>query len=248
VRELFVVPLFCVLAGCSDDVQPATDTTPEPVPPPALSQWFAGGITGKTICFVGDSTTSNATALFDGLDKYSADGQPLHGVGAILNYGENGASLYAFLANQVVHGIDATLAANADLYVIGYGINDVRLGNTTEDQLVAMLTDTVDRIRAEVPNADIVLRMPNSLLTTDVNGYHYVQPNESAQAYSTLLHDAYLRLENRWSNVVVLDTQDIVFGTESLPSSPFMTDQLHPSADGYVALAQALVALIGVPP
>jgi len=225
---------------------------PSPAPPaassPALSHWLAGGVAGKTICFVGDSTTSNATALFDQLDgKFSAEDEPLHGVGPLLNFGENGASIYAFLANQVVHGIAATIAAHADLYVISYGINDVRLGNTNEDQLAAMLTDAVNKIRAAVPTADIVLRMPNSLLSQDINGYHYVSPNSSAQAYSTLLREAYLRLADQWPNVVVLDTQQLVFGTESLPTSLFMADQLHPSAVGYIMLADALVGVIAPP-
>jgi len=231
---------------------PPTASPPEPSPSPAsspaLSHWLAGGVEGKTICFVGDSTTSNATALFDQLEgKFGAEGEPLHGVGPILNFGENGASIYAFLANQVVHGITATIAADADLYVISYGINDVRLGNTSEDQLAAMLTDAVNKIRAAVPAADIVLRMPNSLLSQDINGYHYVNPNSSAQAYSTLLRNAYLRLDDQWPNVVVLDTQQLVFGTESLPTSLFMADQLHPSAVGYIMLADALVGAIAPP-
>ena len=246
-RALLILPALCVVAGCpKDDTQAAGGA---PAPPPALSHWFAGGIAGKTICFVGDSTTSNATALFDELNgKFSASGEPLHDVGAILNFGENGASLYAFMADQVVHGLTATVAERADLYVISYGINDVRLGNTTEDQLVSMLIETVNRVRTDIPSADIVLRMPNSLLSEDVNGYRYVQPNANAQAYSTLLRDVYLRLQNEWPNVVVIDTQQLVFGTQSLPASLFMADQLHPSATGYVLLAQALVDVIGPPP
>lgn len=211
-----------------------------------LSHWFAGGIAGKKLCLVGDSTTSNATALFNELGTtYKNPGEGLYGIGPILNFGENGASLAAFLSDIVGYGISATIAEQADLYVISYGINDVRLGYTSEDQLVALLVDAVDRIRAGAPNADIVLRVPNSLLTTDVDGFGFVQPNSNAQTYSTILHNAYLRLLNRWPNVVVFDAQEVVFGTVSLPASPLMINQLHPSSAGYTALAKALVYVIG---
>ena len=215
-------------------------------PDPHLSNWFANGISKKVICFVGDSTTSNATALFSEFSNfYVKEGQGLYGVGSILNYGENGASLAAFLADQVPYGISATIAAQADLYVLSYGINDVRLGQTTEAQLTALLTTAVNRIRAGVPKADIVLRMPNSFLSVDVDSYGFVQPNASAPAYSTILRNAYMQLQDHWSNVAVLNTQDDVFGRASLTSSPYMVNQIHPSDAGYVALAQDLVGLIG---
>ena len=231
------------------ETPPPEAPPPEAPPPRALTHWFAGGIAGKKICFIGDSTTKNALALFAELEgKYSANGEPLHGAGPILNFGENGASLYAFMTDQVVHGLTATIAEQADLYVLSYGINDVRLGYTTEDALVARLTSTVNRIRAEAPNADLVLRTPNSLLATDVNAYGYVQPNTNAQAYTTMLRSAYRRLEDAWPNVVVFDAQALVFGTESLPASLLMSDQLHPSPTGNTFLASALVEVIGEPP
>lgn len=241
---LCLLPILSLLAAC-----PRDDGDSQSAPTSTLSHWFAGGISGKTICLVGDSTTSHAVYFVDELStKYTADGQPLHGVAAILNYGENGASLAAFRADLVVHGLTATIAAHADLYVISYGINDVRLGSTTEDQLVQMLIDTVNQIRSSLPNADVVLRMPNSLLSEDVSGMGFVQPNANAQAYTDILRNSYLRLENQWPNVVVLDTQDLVFGTQALPSSPLMFDQLHPSAMGQVLLARALVDVIGEQP
>lgn len=235
---LKLIGFFVVIASLSGAGYQNTD--------PRLSRWFANGVVGKKICFVGDSTTSNATMLFKELnDFYTKEGEALYGVRSILNFGENGASLPYFLSDGVAHGLTATIAEQADLYVISYGINDVRLGETTESQLVNRLTSTVNSIRAGVPNADIVLRMPNSLLSADINGYGFVRPNNNAQTYSTLLRNAYKRLENQWDNVVVLDTQDRVFGFVSAPSSINMVDQLHPSSEGYVLLAGLLVDLIG---
>jgi lysophospholipase L1-like esterase len=216
-------------------------------PDPHLTNWFANGISKKVICIVGDSTTSDATASFSEFSNfYVKEGQGLYGVGSILNYGENGASLAAFLADQVPYGITETIAAQADLYVLSYGINDVRLGHTTEAQLTALLTTAVNKIRAGVPKADIVLRMPNSFLSVDMSNYGFVQPNAQAPAYSTILRNAYMHLQDHWTNVAVLNTQDDVFGRASLTSSPYMANQIHPSDAGYVALAQELVGLIGV--
>lgn len=213
----------------------------------SLSNWHKNGLSGKTICFVGDSTTSNASALFKELNGfYRKEGEALFGVGAILNYGENGSSLRAYLSDSVVHGITSTIARQADLYIISYGINDIRLGNTSEDQLVQLLRQAVVRIREGVPHADIVLRMPNSFLSSDLGGRGFVHPNSNAPSYSTMLRNAYKRLEGQWENVVVLDTQDEVFGRASPAISDLMGDQIHPSAVGYSALAKALVDLIGV--
>jgi lysophospholipase L1-like esterase len=258
VSILMPVLIILLLAGCGGGSGGGAEIVSDPVTSDPvvstptgelslnLSHWFANGLTGKKICLVGDSTTSNATALFNEFNNfYTKEGEALYGVDSVLNFGENGASLLAFLSDIVSHGITATIAAQADLYIISYGINDVRLGQTTEDQLVSLLEQAVDDIRAGVPNADIVLRIPNSLLSSDVNGYGYVQPNSNSQFYSTLLRNAYLRLANHWDNVVVLDTQNLIFGIESLPSSIYMADQLHPSSAGYVAIAKALVDVIG---
>jgi lysophospholipase L1-like esterase len=219
------------------------------VPDSHLSHWFAGGLNGKKIIFLGDSTTSNATNLFGELKNfYTKEGEGLYGIGIIENYGENGASLRAFLLDQVAHGITAAIAARADLYVISYGINDVRLGSTTEDELVSMLQTTVNRIRFSVPNADIVLRMPNSFLSLDINGNGFVKPVQKAPVYSTILRNAYKRLEYQWSNVALLDTQESLFGRVSPQASPYMWDQIHPSAVGYGEVAKMLVDLIGQKP
>jgi lysophospholipase L1-like esterase len=242
-QKLLPLTLALTLLGCMSgrSAMAAAD--------PHLSAWFANGLSGKTICLVGDSTTSNAVDLISELNNfYRKEGEGLYGVRTILNYGENGASLSAFLADGVVHGITTTISAQADLYVISYGINDVRLGQTTETQLTNLLIAAVNRIVAGVPKASIVLRMPNSFLSADVGGAGFVQPNSYAPAYSTMLRNAYARLRNRWSNVAVLDTQDAVFGRASTPSSPYMLNQVHPSSAGFVALTGSLVDLIGVRP
>lgn len=210
-----------------------------------LTHWFSGNVSGKTVCFVGDSTTQNATSLFSWLTSYAqVAGGGLNGV-TVLNYGENGASLEAFLSDSVTHGITATIAAKADLYVFCYGINSVRLGTDDLPTLEAAMDNAVNQIRAGVPNADIVLWGPNCFLTTDVNSNGYVVPNSSAQAYSDILYNAYASKIGKWPNVAVLQKQDGVFGRVCPATSIYMTDQLHPNTLGQQEETHQLVNYIG---
>jgi lysophospholipase L1-like esterase len=230
-----------VVSGDSKaDIQAANITIPQ------LNNWFDNGIEGKDIVFVGDSTTSHAIAMFSELNNfYVKEGEALYGMGAIRNLGSNGASLWAFLTDNIVYGITFSIFKDADLYILSYGINDVRKGQATEDQLVEMLREAVNRMRTALPHADFILRMPNSLLSTDVKELGYVQPNEYAQVYSEILRSAYLRLEGEWDNVIVFDSQAEIFGITALATSEYMSDQLHPSSAGYQLLAERIVEIIG---
>lgn len=220
-----------------------------------LGRWRRGGFAGKQVCFLGDSTTSNASALFTDLRGiHAAPGGALSTITTpasdILNYGENGASLAAFLSNSVTHGITNAIAAQADLYVFCYGINDVRLGATSQATLEARVISAVEQLRAGVPDADILLRVPNSLLTVDTGSNDFVSPEtaEAAQLYTDILRGAYLTMQNRWPNVLVWDAMAEIFGTISQASSIYMTDQLHPNNLGNQVLAAALAKQIGIVP
>lgn len=226
----------------------------------ALTRWFRGGIAGKTIVFLGDSTTSNAVYMFNRLTGYHNDpGGALYGVADadFVNQGNNGLSLEGYLAGSGgAYTLANAYAAAGDLYVISYGINDVRLGLTSQAQLTARLTTLVDLLRANVPNADIILRIPNPLLTEDVGGNHWVtsaggtvNPAGAAQDYTDRMYYAYKALENKWPNVVIWDTQRLVFGrvSDTLANSVYMVDQLHPNQLGYEALANSFASLFGIP-
>ena len=139
------------------------------------------------------------------------------------------------------------------LIVLCFGINDVRQGATTQAQLVAMLTRTVNRIRAVLPATDIVLLGPNSFLQDDPTGAALVSPATAAaaQSYSSLLYGAYEQLKNVWPNVLVLQKQDIFGKTcqtyAALGGSglSMMSDQLHPSLGAQTQMADWLAPLIG---
>ena len=140
------------------------------------------------------------------------------------------------------------------LIVLCFGINDVRTGATTQAQLVGLIRKAVDRIRAVLPQTDIVLWGPNSFLQDDVGGAGYISPNTAAaaQTYSTLLYGAYEQLKNTWPNVLVLQKQDILgktcatyaaLGASSATS--YMADQLHPGLGAQTQMADWLAPLIG---
>jgi lysophospholipase L1-like esterase len=212
--------------------------------PDPLARWRAGGPNGKTICFLGDSTTAVATNFHERLRTvHCAPGGVLAGA-ETLNYGDDGSTLAAFLADTREHGITVAIAAQPDLYVLCYGLNDVRREPLTMEQFRARIAEAIDRLRAGAPNADILLRTPNLMLSQNTSYYVYLQPDESAQVYTDRMRDAYLGLQGRWPNVLVWDAMAEVFGTESIPTHPLLADQLHPNAAGEIALADALVQVI----
>lgn len=215
--------------------------------PAYLDKWFAGGIKGKKIVFVGDSTTEYAYGLTRTMNYYTRRGRELAGA-AFLNYGVNGQTLAAWQADTTGrYGATGTIAQNADLYVLSYGINDVRTGAMTEDTLVTNLSAAVDSLRAN-GTSTVLLRMPPTFTTTDTGALGTVVPNSSAQAYSTLLRNAYIRVAAA-KGCALLDTQALVYGLTSKPDtqSPYMLNQIHPNDAGNIAVVRELVKMIGVP-
>jgi hypothetical protein len=215
--------------------------------PAYLDKWFAGGIRGKKIVFVGDSTTDFAYGLTRAMNYYVRRGRELAGV-AFLNYGVNGQTLATWQADTTSrYGVTGTVAQNADLYVLSYGINDVRTGAMTEDTLVTNLSTAVDSLRAN-GTSTVLLRVPPTFTTTDTGALGFVTPNSSAQAYSTLLRNAYTRVAAA-KGCALLDTQALVYGLTSKPDtqSPYMLNQIHPNDAGNTAVTRELVKMIGVP-
>ncbi len=210
-----------------------------------LARWRANGPDGKTICFLGDSTTAVALNFHERLRTvHCVPGGALAGA-KTLNYGDDGSTLSAFLSDTREHGITPAIAVQADLYILCYGLNDVRREPLTLGQFRARIAEAVDQLRAGAPNADILLRTPNPMLSRNTSYYVYLQPDESAQTYTDLMRNAYIGLRGCWPNVLIWDAMAEIFGTRSLPTHPFMADQLHPNAAGEIAMADALVRLIG---
>lgn len=210
---------------------------------PSLAKWLKGGISGKKIVLVGDSTTSNATALFTRLAYHQQVGGLLEGT-TILNYGNNGATVDAFMADGVTYGITAAIAAAADVYVFCYGINNVRLGSDNATTLEPKIKAAIDALRAGVPTTCILLREPNTFLTTDPTSSGFVSPLGSAATYSGYLGTVYNNLANYRPDVVLLSTRRLVFNTTPATSG-MMQDIIHPNDTGYIATADVIAAALG---
>lgn len=223
-----------------------------------LPNWKSGSLSGKKMAWVGDSTTESLETVSQNLNylvnNYMSAGGPLGGV-TLQWFGSNGNTLSNFIADSPDgDGINDVIAANPDLIVLSYGINDVRLGATTEAQLITLLKSAVTQLLDELPTCDIILRMPNSFLTTDVSSLGYVVPNASAQTYSDRIRNAYRSLRNKWPNVVLYDSQTSRFPETCPATFSNMADQVHPSicngypgasTGGYAGIIDDIVAICG---
>lgn len=75
----------------------------------------------------------------------------------------------------------------------------------------------MDTLRAN-GTSTVLLRMPPTFTATVTGALGFLSPNGSAQAYSTLLRNAYIRTAAA-KGCALLDTQALVFGITSLPDT-----------------------------
>jgi hypothetical protein len=243
----------CLDATCQHPLQNSPVAIPiiyRVIPLAGLNRWFQGGFAGKKVVAWGNSTVSNAVWFFQEFDTYTATGSLLAGLDPsdVLNYGNDGASLAALLAGLGPYPIAAVIAAQPDLLIMRSPlINDVRLGQTDLAQAKQLLREALDQITAGSPNTDILLTTENSLLTTDVGGHGYVQPNSAAQQYTDILRQAVLAMTGLYAHVEVYDIMALEYGTTCQASSPLMADQLHPNQAGQTQEADLVVKAVGLP-
>lgn len=208
----------------------------------------------KKICFIGDSTTDGpagaAQYLYECFNKYHLNsGDNLEGV-TIVDKGSSGNTCYNFINNKPAEkGIDACISEQADLYVFCYSINDVRLGNTTKEQLKEYITIAVERLLKET-NGYILLRIPNSLLADDPTNANYIQPLSNSQLYTDIMWESYMELKHKWERVDVIDMQTLIFGrtVKNKADNPYMGDSLHPNKEGFYRIARCIADYIGITP
>lgn len=181
----------------------------------------------------------------------------------IRGFGYSGLTLAGWLADSAKQA--ALIAAAPDLIELSMGINDVRLGLCDLPTMIARLQAFIAWRNTNLPTADLLLRVPNAMLSQNVGTLNYVQaapgdgssinPAGAAQAYSKLLRDAYMAIKGMaYQHVDVIDTQAEVTGFLSRWSHPLMADQLHPSVSGdqsnplsggYAAIADWVAGYVG---
>lgn len=222
------------------------------IPLPDWNRKFKASPSTVKLEFVGDSTADlggNASSLPGIVTDYTYPGELLAAFNVATNmpnFGSNGNTLQNFMANSPAgKGIDDVIASAPDLIIFGYLINDIRQNLLTKDQAKTLVITAINRFLAEIPGVNIVLRMPNSFLSVGsliVQG-SYPDIATAAQAQTDILYSAYKELENYWdSRVVLLNTQDLIYGRKSLSASPLMTDQIHPD---YGVMFAELVKIVG---
>ena len=227
---------------------------------------------GTKISAVVNATTATLSQAASG----SGSGRAFWVARHIIAGGNNGLTLQQWLAEPTgafPYTQAKLIADDPDLIVYSWLLNDIRQGGlgTTLATIVpagiARLTALIDWTRATLPRADILLRMPASILSANVGGLNFVSdgvttnPAGLAQIYTTALRQIYLSFVGKYPNVDVMDTMtDRLFGSLAIASSPLMANQLHPSVGvlsdlyaltprggGYAALADALADRVGVP-
>ncbi|NHN29065.1 SGNH/GDSL hydrolase family protein [Paenibacillus agricola] len=210
-----------------------------------IHQFYDNPKSGKIIDFVGDSTTESASGLYARISQqYAAPGGPLEGV-TVNNRGTNGDTLHNFVSNRSTNynTLDTVIQDHADLYVLSYGINDIRRGpaqGSSPNQIRADLQKAVDRILNET-TGHILLRIPNTFLTKNPLKSEQISPIENAQSYSDQLWNVYQSFEGYSERVDIIDIPSLIFGRVAMPEHRFMQDALHPNSMGYRAIADVIV-------
>ena len=249
------------------DVSPTANTNEPTI---ALARYRAiPNNVARKIAWVGDSTTENMFLASIGGFAHILGGNATTDYSAVAfgypaapfynvthyNFGSSGNSCANFLNDVVAGKSTADVAAvSPDLIVFCYGINDVRLGGTTKDQLKSLITSSILKLQDAIPGADIIMRMPNSLLYDSANTNSYIDAPTSlakVQGYSDILREAYRELNSAFSNTYLLDTQrgTTQIFTEKCNTAAGLymssaTDSLHPSAQAYAATIREVILAI----
>ncbi len=214
------------------------------------------------IGFIGDSTSdfaSNASQIpvFTQV-AYGQAGDPLGALNytavggfptCLPNFGSGGQTLAAWIGNPTgSNGLNAVIAAGLDLGIVAHGINDARTNSVTKDQLKALIIQQMNSLIAGSPGTDWILRMPNSFKIPATNTYiqqgTYPSLAAAAKAQTDILYYAYKELENYWPNVLLFNSQDLIFGRVCRATTSLMSDDIHPNYD---LIVKELVNIIAPP-
>jgi hypothetical protein len=112
--------------------------------------------------------------------------------------------------------------------------------------LQAGLTTAVNAIRAAVPKACVILRMPNAHATDNIGGY--MTGGATAQNMMDRYKAAYRALKNTWNDVIVWDSMSGLYpNIAPAAAANFLlisTDSLHPSTSAYDQILDSIFGLL----
>lgn len=204
---------------------------------------------GKKIVMIGDSTTDVAPAMYKRFsDYYTCKGGILEGAN-ILNRGANGSLLYDRVrGNYVVHGwtMESDIAQQGDLYIICYGINDIKTGLRTKEQIREDLKTYIDNILTRT-KANILLRIPNTFLSSENEEEAkkgWITPIEKAQEYSNQLWEIYESFRGYSNRLDIIDIPNLTIGRECKEYHPYMLDNVHGNDLFYIQVADEIAEWI----
>lgn len=212
-----------------------------------INDFYKGDKNGEQIVMIGDSTTEVSTVMYSRFAQHQLLGGLIEGA-IVLNRGSNGNTLNKFVNglstnSYNINSVITELGATADAFVICYGINDIRGGidspGRTADEIKSDMVILLDRLLSET-NAYILLRTPNTFLSTDPTVGGYLDDIANAQKYTDELYNIYESFRGYDKRVDVIDLQSLIFGRECRPYNPLVKDTLHPSDDGYRATADEI--------
>lgn len=225
--------------------------------------------TQRKVAWVGDSTMSQPfTIVHSGSYHYIDTGL---GTGSWLttffgtfesdpfynvyhgNYALNGQKLQNFVAGTTTGATVSDIAAfDPDLIIFSYGINDRRLNERSKAEIKSDLLTAISMMQSAMPDADILLVMPNSLIYDSANSPVYIDAPVSlskVQGYSDDLRNAYLEIDVP-DHVYVMNTQQGKYKlfTEKVNTlalkGAMNGDALHPSNYGYLVRFSYIAAVI----
>lgn len=195
-------------------------------PPDALARLFAIPTSSWRMCFDGDSTTQVAGQMWTTItDQLVRPGGEWAGA-TVLNNGSNGQTIEGRMSTDM----NTIYSFNPNVTISCWLINDVRLGARDLSQCTANLNTYRGLLRTNVPLSDVVMWGPNAMQKNDPQGYGYVVPLASAQAYTDIMRNAYANM-TLGANTASLQKQDAT-GSVCIDNSIYMQDILHPSNTG----------------
>ena len=187
-------------------------------------------IEGATnVCFVGDSVTEGTRD--GGYGWY----EPIE---SLVRGSVHNVSLGGITVQGLLDMTDQMVEANADLYVIAVGTNDVRYRDEatcamTAQDYVARMAELVDAIKAGVPNARFAFVAPWTSTSGDINTPLYVDEkralnNEYTDAlYAWCAAQGYAFANPNPTIEAVIDT---------FPQSDYLVDFIHPNSTAGIEL------------